>query len=77
MAVGDNTIIFLALLVLNYVLIWRHKNKNGDGFTGRLLGDIGFIILGIVGLLLSGVNFPTWLISIFAGIDLLLTISDA
>lgn len=77
MTVTDSTMIYVSLLVINYLLIWRHTNKNGDPYIGHLLGDLGFIIIGFAALLITGITVPwAWLISILAGIHLLLTISE-
>lgn len=78
MVVNDGTMVYIALLTLNYLIIWRHKSKEGDAFVGHMLGDVGFIIMGFAAVLITGITVPwAWLISVIAGVHLLLTVSQA
>lgn len=73
MAVSDNALITCALLVINYLILWKDNN-----FFKRVIADLFFIFIGIA----SYIYFPTtvpWgiIIAVFGLIDGVFTVTKA
>lgn len=73
MAVSDDALITCALLVFNYLILWR-----GDNWMKKVIGDFFFILIGIATYIYFSTDVP-WgiIIAIMGLIDLVFRITKA
>ena len=70
MALTDETILFVLLILIVYVVLWSRS------WLRRIIADVTLIVLGLASYLLITVDYPWGIfITIIAGIDLLLNIT--